>query len=443
MISLSTTDRLTSWGRVLRAPHAVARPHWRDELAPALRAAAAHPGRALPVGLSRSYGDSGLNPDGAAVAMAGLDRVQAFDPASGIIRADAGLSLDALIRLALPHGWFPPVLPGTKFVTLGGAIANDVHGKNHHRAGTFGRHLRRIGLLRSDGEAVELTPDDPTGRFAATIGGLGLTGVIAWAELQLAPVAGGRLDSEDIAFGSLDDFFRLAEESEPTHAYTVAWIDCVASGRSLGRGVFSRANPAADPDRSLHRPPRLAAPVDAPAALLNPLTLKAFNTAYYALKSARAGRRRVHYDGFFFPLDAIGDWNRLYGRPGFYQYQCVIPDAAARGATAELLAQIARSGQGSFLAVLKTFGDLPSPGLLSFPMKGATLALDFQNRGDATLSLLSRLDAVVREAGGRLYPAKDGRIDKAMFAAGFPGLDAFVRHLDPGLSSGFWRRVAP
>jgi FAD/FMN-containing dehydrogenase len=441
--ALHATDGLTSWGRVVRAPHSVARPHWHDELAEAVRAAAAHPGGALAVGLSRSYGDSGLNPDGAVVAMAGLDRIQHFDPQTGVVRAEAGLSLDALIELALPYGWFPPVLPGTRFVTLGGAIANDVHGKNHHRTGTFGRHVRRLGLLRTDGTAHDLGPDDAGGLFAATVGGLGLTGVIAWAEIQLARVAGAWLDTEDIAFAGLDDFFTLAEASEASHAYTVAWIDCLATGKSLGRGIFSRANPSSDPDRAPSRRRRLAAPADAPAGLLNPLTLRAFNTAYFHLKAAGAGGRKAHYDGFFFPLDAIGDWNRVYGRRGFFQHQCVLPEAAARPAVRELVSQIARSGQGSFLAVLKTFGAIASPGLLSFPMKGATLALDFPNRGDDTLKLLARLDDVVSEAGGRLYPAKDGRISAAMFQAGYPALGEFVRHVDPGLTSGFWRRVAP
>jgi FAD/FMN-containing dehydrogenase len=356
-----------------------------------------------------------------------------------VVRADAGLSLDGLIRLGLPHGWFPPVTPGTRYVTLGGAIANDVHGKNHHRAGTFGRHVRRLLLLRSDGSRHELTPDDPTGLFAATIGGLGLTGVIAWAELQLTPVAGAWFDTEDVAFHDLAGFFELAAESEASHAYTVAWVDCATPG---GRGVFSRANWADDPRRGASPPARLALPIDLPSFTLNPLTLRVHNVGRYALKSATAGRRRAHYDRVLFPLDGILGWNRLYGPRGFYQYQCVVPPAAARDAVAELLAQIARSGEGSFLAVLKTFGALPSPGMLSFPMEGATLALDFKNGGAATLALLERLDAVVAEAGGRLYPAKDGRIGAAMFAAGYPRLAEFEQHRDPALSSGFWRRVA-
>jgi FAD/FMN-containing dehydrogenase len=443
LTEFGTIEGLTSWGRVLRAPHAVAHPHWRDELAATLQAGAAHPGGVLAVGLSRSYGDSGLNPGGAVVAMAGLDRLHAFDTETGVLRADAGLSLGDVIRLVLPHGWFPAVVPGTRFVTLGGAIANDVHGKNHHRAGTFGRHVRRLALLRTDGSVHELGPDDPTGLFAATVGGLGLTGVIVWAEIQLKTVRGAWLDSEDIAFHRLDEFFDLAEASEAGHEHTVAWVDCLADGRALGRGIFSRANPAADLDRSEHRPGRFTVPVDAPAGLLNPLTLRMFNTTVFSLNSARAGRRRAHYGDFFFPLDKVGGWNRIYGRPGFFQYQCAVPAGVARPASAELLSQIARSGQGSFLAVLKTFGPAPSPGMLSFPLAGATLALDFPNRGRSTLDLLARLDAVVREAGGRLYPAKDGRIDRTMFQAGYPRLAEFARHRDPGLTSSFWRRVAP
>jgi FAD/FMN-containing dehydrogenase len=434
--SRPTTD-LTSWGRVIRSRQDVVRPYWRDELADAVRVATASPGHALAVGLSRSYGDSGLNPEGAVIAMAGLDRVLDFDVDTGVLRADAGLTLDQVIRLALPHGWFPALVPGTKFVTLGGAIANDIHGKNHHRAGTFGQHVRRIALHRTDGSISELIPGEPL--FAATVGGLGLTGVIAWAEIQLTRVAGAWLDNEDIAFHSLDDFFRLATDSASSHEVTVAWIDCTAGAK----GIFSRANWTSDQDRTLHDPPKIKAPFDAPAASLNPLTLKAFNTAYYGLKSARRGLRKSHYESVFFPLDAIDDWNRLYGPKGFYQYQCVVPPQTARDAIAELLRQIARSGQGSFLAVLKTFGHVPSPGLLSFPMEGSTLALDFRNRGEATLQLLARFDAVVHEAGGRLYPAKDGRISAQMFAEGYPQLGEFVRYVDPGLSSAFWRRVRP
>jgi len=435
------TGAITSWGRVVRAPCQFARPAWTEQLPDLIAEGAAAPGKALAIGLSRSYGDSGLNPGGAVIGMTGLDRVRAFDTVTGALRADAGLSLDDLIRIALPRGFFPPVVPGTRFVTLGGAVANDIHGKNHHSAGTFGRHVLRLGLRRTDGAVHDLVRGDPL--FSATVGGLGLTGVIEWVELQLQPVAGAWLDAEDVAFGDVGGFFDIAEASEDFD-HTVAWIDCTAQGSALGRGIFSRGNWRSEPDRTPHVvKQKIVLPVDAPSFALNPLTLKAHNIARYAVKSGARGVVRTHYAPFFFPLDAVGGWNRLYGARGFFQYQCVLPSRTARDGTRELLKQIARSGQGSFLAVLKTFGALPSPGLLSFPMEGATLALDFANKGDAALALLDRLDAVVREADGRLYPAKDGRISAAMFADGYPNLDAFRQHVDPGLSSGFWKRVSP
>jgi L-gulonolactone oxidase len=429
---------------VARARHCVASPRFRDELPHLTVEAGRCDGKGLAVGLGRSYGDSGLNADGAVIAMRSLDRVHGFDRQQGVLRADAGLSLDALIQIVTPHGFFPAVVPGTRFVTLGGAVANDVHGKNHVHAGAFGRHVRRLLLRRTDGSHAELGPDDPSGLFAATLGGLGLTGVIEWVELALKPIASAFVDAEDIPFDSLDEFFALSTESDKTYEHTVAWVDCTGAGRSLGRGVFSRGNIAPDGGYRVHSTSsRLSVPFEFPPYALNGLTVKAFNAFYFHANRARAGKRRVHYAPFFFPLDAINNWNRLYGRSGMYQYQCVIPPANGAPAMRELLNRIARSGQGSFLAVLKTFGPLASPGLLSFPREGVTLALDFPNRGESTLALLSALDEVVRAAGGRLYPAKDGRVSASMFAAGYPNLTQFCERLDPGISSSFWRRVRP
>jgi len=349
-------------------------------------------------------------------------------------------SSDLVIAFAIPRGYFLPTTPGTRFVTLGGAVANDVHGKNHHCAGTFGNHVTALGLVRSDGAAT-VRPGD--GLFAATIGGLGLTGVIAWVELALTPVPSSLIDQEIVTFEDLDAFFALAAESEATHEHTVAWIDCLARGASLGRGVFSRGNFAADgPLEVRPRPAARRVPADAPGFLLNRYSLGTFNALYYRLQRRKAGTSRVPYDGFFYPLDGIGDWNRLYGRRGFYQYQSVVPPAAAREATHEMLRTITEAGEGSFLAVIKTFGGSASPGLLSFPMKGTTLALDLANRGAPTLALMERLDAVVREAGGRFYPAKDGRIPPDLFRSGYPALDRFADHVDPAMGSRFWRRVA-
>ena len=431
---------IVPWGRIPRTHMRVARPSFHDELDALVRADSSGVNGVLATGLRRSYGDTCINDDGAVIDMTGLDHVVSFDRANGLLLAEAGISLKTILELAIPAGWFLPVTPGTKFVTLGGAVANDVHGKNHHRAGTIGRWVRRLDLKQSNGSERSLGPEDTTGAFAATIGGLGLTGVITRVALQLVPIAGSGMEVENIPFQNLAEFFALAGESDVTHDYTVAWVDCLAGGSSPGRGIFTRARHGTDGGLHVHFARGPSVPVDAPGFLLNRLSLSAFNEIYYRF----AGRRRlatIPLTRFFYPLDAIENWNRLYGRRGFYQYQSVVPPANAEAATAEMLRTIADAGQGSFLAVLKTFGDLPSPGLLSFPMQGTTLALDFANRGPQTLALLDRLDAIVREAGGRLYPAKDGRISASMFRAGYPALDRFKPHIDPGMSSAFWRRM--
>ncbi|MEX0644336.1 MAG: FAD-binding oxidoreductase [Parvularculaceae bacterium] len=440
---LVATDRWRSWGRVVRAEHAVVAPRHRDEIRAALECATEERSHALAVGLGRSYGDSGLNPGGALIDMRGVDRLIAFDAATGILRAEAGASLWDILAFAIPRGYFLPTTPGTRFVTLAGAIANDVHGKNHHRAGSFGRFVRRIGLLRSDEGVLDIGPNYETALFNATIGGLGLTGIILWAEIALAPIRSSRIEQETIPFGSIDEFFNLAAESAQTWEHTVAWVDCLAAGKNLGRGNFTRGNWAASGPLEVRRARRgPSIPIDAPTFLLNRVTLRAFNEAYWRAQRLGAGKSNVAYDTCFYPLDAIGDWNRLYGRLGFYQYQSVVPPNAEREATRAMLEAIAAAGQGSFLAVLKTFGPLESPGLLSFPMEGVTLALDFPNRGQKTLDLLARLDAIVAEAGGRLYPAKDGRLPAAMFRKGYSAAEAFAKHVDPKLSSGFWTRMS-
>jgi FAD/FMN-containing dehydrogenase len=428
-----------SWGRVTREPQRVVRPRFRDELPDLIgnKGAASK----LAVGLRRSYGDSCLNGSGALIDMRGVDRFIHFDRETGVLRAEAGVSLSDLLRLVVPKGWFAPTTPGTRFVTLGGALANDVHGKNHHGAGSFGRHVCSLGLVRSDRGRLTVTPESESALFSSTIGGLGLTGVIEWVELQLVRIGGAYLDVETMPYSGLDEFWLLAEESGPAFEHTVAWIDCASRGKKQGRGIFSRANWIADgvydvhDDRSWRR-----VPFEAPGLALNSLTGRAFNNVYYHLNGAKAGKSRQHYAPFFYPLDAVRDWNRLYGRHGMLQYQCVIPRNNQRDAIGTLLDVISASGQASFLAVLKTFGDLPSPGLLSFPRPGATLALDFPFRGDATLKLMTRLDAIVAEAGGALYPAKDGRMPGDMFRRSFPRWEQLVK--DPAISSDFWRRVA-
>lgn len=400
-------------------------------------------GSVLPRGNGRSYGDSCLNPGGTLLDARGLDRFIAFDPASGVLRCEAGLTLDALLALVVPQGWFLPVTPGTRYVTVGGAIANDVHGKNHHHVGTFGHHVMRFELLRSNGERVICSPSERAGLFGATVGGLGLTGLIVWAELQLRRIPGPWMESESIRFGGLDEFFELSRTSAATHEYSVAWIDCLASGRALGRGHFIRADHASmhGGERPAQPASRLSMPFTPPVSLVNRLTLRPFNWLYYHRQRREHSRSTLHYEPYFYPLDGIRDWNRMYGPRGFLQHQCVLPREAARDGVAELLREIARSGTGSFLAVLKEFGDRPSPGLLSFPRPGTTLALDFPNAGPDVFVLLDRLDSIVSGAGGAIYPAKDARMSGALFRQAYPSWEEFMNHIDPKFSSGFWRRV--
>ncbi len=431
---------LTSWGRVIRAPHRVARPRFGDEIAGLLKTFSLEsPG--LAIGLRRSYGDSNLNPDGSVIDMSALDRIIAFDATTGVMRAEAGLSLSQALQVLVPAGWFLPTTPGTRFVTLGGAVANDVHGKNHHAAGTFGASVTRLMLLRTDGSTREIAPGDPL--FQATVGGLGLTGVIAWVEFRATPIPSAYLDGEDAAFARVEDYFDIAAERKDRFEHTMAWVDCSKGGSQLGRGILSAANWYAHGALEPHREqPRRVVPVEAPGFALNALTVRAFNSVRHELKAMRTGPYRTHYEPFLYPLDGIANWNKLYGAKGFYQYQCVLPPATARDGTAELMRTIAGSGQGSPLAVLKDFGPNPAVGMLSFPMEGTTLALDFRNQGTRTLNLMADLDRIVLEAGGRLYPAKDGRISAEMFQAGFPKWQDFRAYIDPGLSSGFWRRVS-
>jgi L-gulonolactone oxidase len=430
------TRRIQAWGRLKAVEAGAASPAFADLAVAALAAA---PGSVLPLGAARSYGDVGLTSDGVLIGTASLDRFLAADWEQGVIRAEAGMTLDALLRVAVPRGWFAPVTPGTKFVTLGGAVANDVHGKNHEVAGTFGRHVRRLGLARSSGEVLELSPDDHPALFAATVGGLGLTGLILWVEVQLKPIASAAIEVETVAMRDLDDFFRLAEDSAGWE-HTVAWVDCLARGRGLGRGLFMRGRHCPAGTLEVHRAPRRAVPIDAPAGLLNGLTVGLFNAAYRARPWA-LGRRTQHYDPFFYPLDAISGWNRLYGPHGFYQHQSVVPTQVAPEALKRLLTLTGEHRQGSFLVVLKMFGDVPSPGLLSFPMAGATLALDLPNQGPSTERLLQAMADVAMEAGGRLYPAKDATMSAEAFRRGYPAWPQLEAQRDPKIMSDFWRRV--
>ncbi|SAI67112.1 glycolate oxidase subunit [Bordetella ansorpii] len=425
---------ITSWGRLVQAEHAITPLADRVGAGTAIR----HATPGLAHGMGRSYGDACLNPGGALWLTRGLDRFISFDPDSGRLACEAGVLLRDIQRLAVPRGWMLPVTPGTQLATVGGAVANDVHGKNHHVVGSFGDQVTRLTLLRTDGDVIECGPDTRPDWFAATVGGIGLTGLVTAAEIQLRRVAGPWLESETLVYRSLEEFLALADASEADWEHTVSWIDCLSGGH---RGLFMRARHAEGADGP---PPKGGAkrmPLTPPVSLVNGLSLRAFNAAYFRMNARKKGRARVHYEPFFYPLDNLLEWNRMYGPRGFYQYQCVIPREQGRVALQAILDEIARSGNGSFLAVLKTFGNRSSLGMLGFPRPGITLALDFPNKGLPTERLFARLDAVVGEARGCLYLAKDARMPRSLFEAGYPRLPQFLPYRDPGISSAMSRRL--
>ncbi len=429
-----------SWGNYPAARQRALRIEWRHDPLPSLPAGAT----LLPHGLGRSYGDSCLNDGGILLDTLGLNHFIAFDSERGLLRCEAGVSFAAILAAFTRRGWFLPVTPGTKHVTVGGALANDVHGKNHHRGGSFGRYVTRFELQRSDGRRLICSDVENPELFRATIGGLGLTGLVTWVELRMKPVKSEMIDAESVRFDSLDEFFELAVDSDAKFEYTAAWIDGFARGAALGRGLFLRGNHAAAGARAEPRQStraRAALPAYAPEFLLNSWTARAFNALYFHSQRRGTVRKQCHYDPFFYPLDALENWNRLYGRRGFLQYQCVMPHAGGREGTRDILRHVAAGREGSFLVVLKLFGDLPSPGLLSFPRPGVTLCLDFANNGRPTLELLEDLDGIVRGHGGRVYPAKDARMSASSFQAYFPEWRELARHVDPAFSSSFWRRV--
>jgi FAD/FMN-containing dehydrogenase len=427
--------KVASWGRLGEWEHEPRFLYDRERVAGVL--AACKPG--LAYGMGRSYGDVCLNPGGTLWMTSALNRFIAFDPDSGVIECEAGVLLKDIQELAVPRGWMLPVTPGTWFVTVGGAIANDVHGKNHHRSGSFGDHVLGLRLCRTDGTTIDSGPEEEADWFAATVGGMGLTGVITRARIQLRRVQGPWIEAETIPYTSLAEFFDLSDASEKDWEYTVSWVDCL-SGEGA-RGIFFRGNHAegAPPDASARR--ALAVPATPPFSMVNRLSLKPANALYYHLHRWRSGRKWVDYRSFFYPLDSIRDWNRIYGPRGFYQYQCVVPPSGRDMTVAAMLDIVARAGSGSFLAVLKTFGQREAPGMLSFPRSGVTLALDFPNTGEKTLALMEQLDTVVRDAGGRLYVAKDARMPRDLFESGYPRLAEFLPYRDEGISSGLSQRL--
>jgi len=398
----------------------------------------------LPRGLGRSYGDVCVNDGGTLLHGFRRDRLLAFDAASGELHCESGTSLADIAEVMLPRGWFLPVVPGTRFVTVGGAIANDVHGKNHHIAGSFGRFVNTITLARSDrAHPIALTPADPL--FATTVAGLGLTGLMLDARVQLKAVPGPGIEQEIRLFGgrgngaSIDGYLEL-DAAATDWEYTVGWIDTL--DRNL-RGVFFRGRHADGPDAWLSpAATRLALPLDAPRWALGQWSARAFNALYYRLHATKtAARSTVPLWPFFFPLDAVRGWNRAYGRRGFVQYQFVVPSAAAADTVPRILAHLREAKVASYLAVIKTFGNRPSPGIMSFPLAGTTVALDIPAPAGRDRRALDRADAMVADVGGRVYPAKDARMSPAVFRQFFPRWRELEAARDPSISSSFWRRV--
>jgi FAD/FMN-containing dehydrogenase len=416
--------RLSGWGRYPVADCRLASPSGATAAA---RLADKRPSL-IARGCGRSYGDSSLNPE-LTLATGGMDRLLAFDEAAGLLECESGVKLSDLIDTFLPRGWISPVTPGTRFVTVGGMIAADVHGKNHHRDGSFCDHLDWIDLALPGGRVERCGRERNADLFEAACGGMGLAGLILRAAFRLKRVESAQIRQRTLRaanLGAAIDLFEASLESP----YAVAWIDCMARGLELGRSVLFLGEHApvealppgrrADPFRRSSRRTRRV-PADLPAFALGPLSVRLFNTVYWSAQ--RTGERLVDMEPYFYPLDSIAEWNRIYGRRGFVQYQCVLPLETSRAGITILLERIAAAGSGSFLAVLKRLGG-QSFGLLSFPMAGYTLALDFPATR-ANLALLDELDSIVADHGGRIYLAKDSRTSAAAVAAGYGRIDEF------------------
>lgn len=404
------------WGRYPRLDAQVALPLSAKQCAAALQTASP----LIPRGLGRSYGDSALAPQ--VLGTQYLDHFQAFDAATGLLSCAAGISLDTILRTFVPRGWFLPVTPGTRFVTVGGAIASDVHGKNHHVDGSFSAHLHRIELLLGNGECVFASATENADLFHATCGGMGLTGVILSAAFLLKRIQSSDIIQTTIKAQDLEAVLEAFDE-HASASYSVAWIDCLARGAKLGRSLLMLGEHAGDGPMVTQNKRATPVPFNSPAGLLNRTSVQIFNTLNYGRVRNGKSTRRLPFEPFFYPLDTLSDWNRLYGKPGFVQYQFVLPKAAGVTGLREVLECIALSGRGSFLAVLKVFG-AGNTNHLSFPIEGYTLALDFKVE-PVVFELLDTLDRIVLHHGGRLYLAKDARMSEATFKASYPRWQEF------------------
>lgn len=418
--------KLAGWGRYNAQDTALAAPR---DLA-ALRQMLASGQSVIARGNGRAYGDSAVGPE-VTISTRHLTRMISFDDRTGQLVAEAGVILGDVITAFLPRGWFPLVTPGSKFVTLGGMVAADVHGKNHHKDGSFRTCVDWVEVMGADGEVTRASPTDNSGLFEHTLGGMGLTGIITRVAIRLRPVETGWIRQRTVPAPNLGAAIAAFEASQDV-TYSVAWIDCLGRGASLGRSLVMLGEHAtlSELPRPRQRRPyqtpvktKKTVPFDFPSFALNALTVQAFNALYYRKGAANTAPQLIDWDSYFYPLDAILGWNKIYGRRGFVQFQCVLPLAASEAGLTELLKATSRAGAGSFLAVLKRFGQQDSA--FSFPMEGYTLALDFPV-SQATLRLLKRLDAITVDHGGRFYLAKDARMAQTTQRASDDRTEAFL-----------------
>ena len=433
-----TQVKFESWGRYPLIASDVHPLQWSSDFATGKLPS----GDILPVGAGRSYGDVCLLDHGTLLTTSGLDRLIDFNAQTGLLRCETGITLAQILDFCVPQGYFLSVTPGTKHVSVGGAIANDIHGKNHHVAGTFGNCVLRFELVRTDGQRLICSPTENPEWFSATIGGMGLTGLITWAELQLRPIVSRRISYIGEKFVGIDEFVALSRASAHLE-YSVAWIDCVAAGRNFARGIFMLGEHSDQPEPlAPSRKPWLNFPVNLPEFALNRNSVGLFNTLYYGKQFGKRTEALIDYEPFFYPLDSVLNWNRMYGKAGFLQFQCAIPwESGTQTGITRILEEIAKSGLASFLAVIKVFGSVQSPGMMSFPIPGITLALDFPIRQNLSFALIKRLTAITVEHGGKMYAAKDACMSPADFQAFYPQWEKFRQYVDPRINSALWKRV--
>lgn len=419
------TRLLSGWGRYPQYSCELERPERYADLRPTTDTLIAR-------GQGRSYGDASLNESGRVILTERIDRMLSLDVEQGILKAEAGVTLADILPVIVKQGWFLPVTPGTKFVSLGGCVASDVHGKNHHHDGGFADHVVSIELIMADGTQKTCSATENTDIFWATVGGMGLTGIISEVTLKLMPIQTSKMIVTHHAANNLKHLFQLLQDPALDDRYSVAWIDCLASGNELGRGIamfghhattaeYTKPNPLASKPRRMR-----SLPFDFPSWVLNPLSINAFNKLYYYWESRKKAPFLTDYDSYFYPLDAIGNWNRMYGKRGFLQYQCVIPEATALDGIYALLKEVSGSRRSSFLAVLKRFG-AEGKAHLSFPFPGFTLALDLPIRDKGLFSLLDKLDHIVLQHGGRVYLAKDARLSSVSFKTMYPRFEEWLK----------------